>query len=153
MPRYAILSARHGNLKNAANRNRVVRTARCEALRAIRVSACLNSPRRIARAGRNAREIMIPKIEVSGLGDYTRNVGYKTGSINYEFETKTFDCDRGIRLMADVMDVEEVGVLARGLQGYLLRGRGHDRRGDRHGRRAEGSRRGRTAHSPALRPL
>ena len=74
-------------------------------------STCLNSPRRMARAGRNAKEIMIPKIEVSGLGDYTRNVGYKTGSITYEFETKTFNYDRGIRLLADVMDVEEAGVL------------------------------------------
>lgn len=75
------------------------------------VSTCLNSPRRMARAGRNAREIMIPKIEVTGLGDYTRNVGYKTGSITYGFETKTFNYDRGIRLLADVMDVEEAGVL------------------------------------------
>ena len=74
-------------------------------------STCLNSPRRMARAGRNAREIMIPKIEVTGLGDYTRNVGYKTGSITYEFETKTFNYDRGIKLLADVMDVEEAGVL------------------------------------------
>lgn len=74
-------------------------------------STCLNSPRRMARAGRNAKEIMIPKIEVSGLGDYTRNVGYKTGSITYEFETKTFNYDRGIKLLADVMDVEEAGVL------------------------------------------
>ena len=32
-------------------------------------SSCLNSPARMARAGRNAREIMIPKISVSGLGD------------------------------------------------------------------------------------
>lgn len=54
---------------------------------------------------------MVPKIEVTGLGDYTRNVGYKTGSITYEFETKTFNYDRGIRLLADVMDVEEAGVL------------------------------------------
>lgn len=46
-----------------------------------------------------------------GLGDYTRNMGYKTGSITYEFETKTFNYDRGIRLLADVMDVEEAGVL------------------------------------------
>ena len=74
-------------------------------------STCLNSPRRMARAGRNAREIMVPKIEVTGLGDYTRNVGYKTGSITYEFETKTFNYDRGIKLLADVMDVEEAGVL------------------------------------------
>ncbi|HJG37746.1 hypothetical protein [Enorma phocaeensis] len=61
--------------------------------------------------GRNAKEIMVPKIEVSVLGDYTRNVGYKTGSITYEFETKTFNYDRGIKLLADVMDVEEAGVL------------------------------------------
>ncbi|NHM15802.1 hypothetical protein GMI69_03830 [Eggerthellaceae bacterium zg-887] len=74
------------------------------------VSGVLTSGRRMVRAGRNAKEIMIPKIEVSGLGDYTRNVGYKTGSINYAFETKTFNYDRGIRLMADVMDVEEAGV-------------------------------------------
>lgn len=74
-------------------------------------STCLNSPRRMARAGRNAKEIMVSKIEVSGLGDYTRNVGYKTGSTTYEFETKTFNYDRGIRLLADVMDVEETGVL------------------------------------------
>ena len=75
------------------------------------VSHVLNSGRRMVRAGRNAKEIMIPKIEVTGLGDYTRNVGYKTGSITYEFETKTFNYDRGIRLMADVMDVEEAGIL------------------------------------------
>ena len=57
------------------------------------VSNILTSGRRMVRAGRNAKEIMIPKIEVSGLGDYTRNVGYKTGSINYAFETKTFNYD------------------------------------------------------------
>ena len=73
------------------------------------VSRCLNSPRRMVRAGRNAKEIMTPKIEVTGLGDDTRNAGYKTGSITYEFETKTFNYDRGIWLLADVMDVEGAG--------------------------------------------
>lgn len=63
------------------------------------VSACLNSPRRMVRAGRNAKEIMVPKIGVTGLGDYTRNVGYKTASITYEFEMKTFSYDRGIKLL------------------------------------------------------
>ena len=57
------------------------------------VSNCLNSGGRMVRAGRNAKEILIPKVEVTGLGDYTRNVGYKTGSINYAFETKTFNYD------------------------------------------------------------
>ena len=32
-------------------------------------SSCLNSPARMARAGRNAKEVMIPKISVTGLGD------------------------------------------------------------------------------------
>ena len=75
------------------------------------VSGCLTSGGRMARAGRNAKEIMVPKISVSGLGDYTRNVGYKTGSITFDYETKTFNYDRGIKLLADVMDVEEAGVL------------------------------------------
>ena len=74
------------------------------------VSSVLNSGRRMVRAGRNAREVMVPKISVTGLGDYTRNVGYRTGTITYEFETKTFNYDRGIRLFADMMDVEEAGV-------------------------------------------
>ena len=42
---------------------------------------------------------MTPKIEVTGLGDDTRNVGYKTGSIIYGSETKMFNCDRGIKLL------------------------------------------------------
>lgn len=71
-------------------------------------STCLNSGRRVVRSGRNAKEIMIPKIAVTGLGDYTRNVGYKDGSITYEYETKTFNYDRGIRLLADVMDESEL---------------------------------------------
>ena len=72
-------------------------------------STCLNSPRRMARAGRNAKEIMVPKIEVTRIGDYTHNVGYKTGSITYEFETKTFNYDRSIKLLAakkSLCDVE-----------------------------------------------
>jgi len=50
------------------------------------VSNVLRSGRRIVRAGRNAKEIMIPKISVTGLGDYTRNEGYKTGAITFEYE-------------------------------------------------------------------
>ncbi|WP_235810741.1 hypothetical protein [Tractidigestivibacter scatoligenes] len=77
-------------------------------------AACLtvlNSPHSMARAGRNAKEIMIPKFSVSGLGDYKRNVGYKTGSITFDYETKSFDYDRGIKLLADMMDVGETGIL------------------------------------------
>ena len=74
-----------------------------EVYRRASVSGVLNSSRRMVCAGHNAKEILIPKISVTGLGDYTRNVGYKTGAITYEFETKTFNYDRGIRLFAGVI--------------------------------------------------
>ena len=51
------------------------------------VSGCLSSPRHLVREGRNAKEILIPRIEVTGLGDYQRNVGYATGSIEWSFES------------------------------------------------------------------
>ena len=35
-------------------------------------SLCLNSPARMARTGRNAKEIMAPKSSATGLGDYKR---------------------------------------------------------------------------------
>ncbi len=38
-------------------------------------------------------------------------MGYKTGSIDFAYETKAFNYDRGIKLLADVMDVEGAGVL------------------------------------------
>ena len=74
-------------------------------------SGVLNSGSRVVRAGRNAKEIMIPKISVTGLGDDKRNEGYKTGSITFDYETKAFNYDRGIKLLADVMDVEEADIL------------------------------------------
>lgn len=69
-----------------------------------------DSGRRMVRAGRNAKEVLVPKISVTGLGDYTRSVGHRTGALSYEFEAETSRHDRGIRLFADVMDVEETGV-------------------------------------------
>lgn len=75
------------------------------------VSRRLNSGGRMVRAGRSAKEILIPKISVTGFGDYICKVGHKTGSITYEYETHNFGYDRAIRLFADVMDVEESDVL------------------------------------------
>ena len=40
------------------------------------------------------------KIRASRLDSYARNVGCKTGSIIYEFETKPFGHDREVRLLA-----------------------------------------------------
>lgn len=75
------------------------------------VSRVLLSPRSAAKMGSHAREIKIPKISTTGLGDYKRDVGYPQGSINYGFETREFNYERAVRLTADVMDVEESGVI------------------------------------------
>ena len=52
---------------------------------------------------------MIPRISVIELSDYIRNVGYHDEAITCE--TRTFGYDCGIKLVIDVMDMEEAGVL------------------------------------------
>lgn len=61
-------------------------------------SRCLNSGGRMVRAGRNAKEILIPKISVTGLGTTLATWDTKTGSITCECETHSFGNDRAIRL-------------------------------------------------------
>lgn len=56
----------------------------------LRLAGCRN-----AKAARALLEDHKGVIAVSGLGNYTHNVGYKTGSITYEFETKTFTTTAG----------------------------------------------------------
>ena len=46
------------------------------------VSGVLNSGRRMVRASHDAKEAPVPKISVTGLGNYTRNVSYKTGAMS-----------------------------------------------------------------------
>ena len=70
-------------------------------------SSVLNSDQGLARAGANAKEIKVPKVSVDGLGNYSRSSGYVTGSVTLEWETKTFDYDRGTKIVVDAMDAEE----------------------------------------------
>ena len=46
------------------------------------VSGVLNSGRRMVRAGHNAKEILIPKISVTGLGNYTSQSGYSITAVS-----------------------------------------------------------------------
>ncbi|MBR3384326.1 MAG: hypothetical protein IKG69_03845 [Atopobiaceae bacterium] len=78
-----------------------------EVYKAASVSDVLTSDQGLAQPGANAKEIKIPKISVDGLGDYSRSSGYVTGSVTLEWETKTFEYDRGTKIVVDAMDVEE----------------------------------------------
>ena len=61
----------------------------------------------LVRQGANANEIIIPKISMDGLGDYSRSTGYADGDVIMTNETVTFGYDRGRAFTMDSMDNAE----------------------------------------------
>ncbi len=84
------------------------------------VTSDLTGDPKMARAGANAREIVYPQIEVTGLGDYDRNSGYTDGSVNLEWKSAEYNYDRGTKLSVDAEDNEETVNLAFGMAGAEL---------------------------------
>lgn len=74
----------------------------------------LDSDASLVRAGANANEIMIPVLQMDGLGDYSRNDGYVKGSVDLHMESVKFNYDRGRKFTVDAMDNEETAGLAFG---------------------------------------
>lgn len=68
----------------------------------------------LVRAGANANEIIVPKLAMDGLADYSRNGGYVNGDVNFTYETVKFNYDRGRSFVVDAMDNEETAGLAFG---------------------------------------
>ena len=44
-------------------------------------------------------EIKIPKMSLSGLGNYDRDAGYTQGAVSLTYETKTMTMDRGSKFL------------------------------------------------------
>ena len=84
------------------------------------VTSDLTSDATMMRAGANAKEILYPQIEVSGLGDYDRNSGYTNGSVNVVWKSTTFNYDRGTKISVDTMDDQETFNIAFGMAGATL---------------------------------
>lgn len=64
----------------------------------------------------SAKTVLIPRIELDGLGDYTRanqdGYGYSAGSVDVTWEPHTLTKDRGKQFIVDTMDDEETaGIL------------------------------------------
>lgn len=57
-------------------------------------------------------EVKIPKMELSGLGNYDRDKGFATGSVTVNYETKKLTQDRGRAFQVDAMDVDETNFAA-----------------------------------------
>ena len=76
----------------------------------------------LVQAGANANEIIIPKISMDGLADYSRNGGYVSGDVTLTNETVKFNYDRGRKFTVDAMDNEESAGVAFGkLSGEFIR--------------------------------
>lgn len=77
----------------------------------------LDSNGGLAQPGKNANEIVIPKLSMDGLGDYSRNSGYTKGDVSLVHETVKFNYDRGRKFEVDTMDNEETAEVAFGRLG------------------------------------
>lgn len=91
-----------------------------EVYRSASVTADLTSDSSMMRAGANANEILYPQIEVTGLGDYSRNSGYTDGAVNVAWKTAQFNYDRGTKISVDTMDNQETFDIAFGMAGATL---------------------------------
>lgn len=77
-------------------------------------TSILDGDSTLVRMGSNANEIIIPKISMDGLANYSRNSGYVNGDVTLTNETVTFNYDRGRAFTIDAMDNEETAGVAFG---------------------------------------
>lgn len=68
------------------------------------LTSVLDAPADFVRAGLNANEILIPKMALQGLGDYSRSSGYVAGDVTLAWETHAFSQDRGRSFQVDSQD-------------------------------------------------
>ena len=93
-----------------------------EVYRQSALTAVLESDASLARQGANANEIIIPKLSMDGLADYSRNSGYVNGNVTLNWETVQFNYERGRMFSVDNMDNEETQNIAFGrLAGEFIR--------------------------------
>lgn len=86
------------------------------------LTSVLDSDMSLSRAGANTNEIVIPKLDMDGLANYSRNSGYVNGDVNLSWETVKFNYERGRMFQVDVMDDEETQNVAFGrLAGEFIR--------------------------------
>ena len=90
-----------------------------EVYRQSALTAVLESDASLARQGANANEIIIPKLSMDGLADYS---GYVNGDVTLNWETVKFNYERGRMFSVDNMDNEETQNIAFGrLAGEFIR--------------------------------
>lgn len=86
------------------------------------LTAVLDGDSELVQMGANAGEMVVPKISMDGLADYSRSGGYVDGDVTLNYETVNFNYDRGRVFTVDAMDNEETAGVAFGrLAGEFVR--------------------------------
>ncbi len=85
-------------------------------------SSVLDGNPDLVQAGANANEIIIPKMSMQGLAEYSRNAGYVNGDVTLTNETVVCNFDRGRMFVVDTMDnIETAGIAFGRLAGEFIR--------------------------------
>lgn len=85
-----------------------------EVYKAASLTSVLDGAAELARQGVNADELVIPKMSMNGLADYSRNGGYVAGDVTLTNETVKCNFDRGRMFTVDTLDNEETAGIAFG---------------------------------------
>ena len=78
------------------------------------LTADLDGAPELARQGNNVNELIIPKISMDGLANYSRNSGYVDGDVTLTNETVKCNFDRGRKFAVDTLDNAETAGIAFG---------------------------------------
>ena len=86
------------------------------------LTSVLDGANELVQQGANANEIVIPKMSMDGLGDYSKSAGYVNGDVTLTMETVACNFDRGRMFQVDNMDnIETAGVAFGRLAGEFIR--------------------------------
>ena len=86
------------------------------------LTAVLDGANDLVQQGANANELLIPKMSMDGLGDYSKSGGYVQGDVTLQMETVKCNFDRGRMFTVDSMDnIETAGVAFGRLAGEFIR--------------------------------
>lgn len=81
------------------------------------LTAVLDGDNAMVKEGANAGELLVPKMDMDGMADYSRTDGYEDGNVTLEYETKKCGYDRGRKFTVDAEDNEESAGIAFGMLG------------------------------------
>ena len=86
------------------------------------LTSILDGAADLATQGANANELIIPKLDMQGLANYSRNDGYVNGDVTLTNETVKCNFDRGRMFQVDYLDdLETAGIAFGRLSGEFIR--------------------------------